>query len=247
MIPFCDPKEYDLLNFCLEGEDLDIGALDGLFKEESNVSKMEDGRRCVVMQLPFAPSDAHAARDAAQKLVSKLNGIAQVVHGNHESVRIGAVYCRERSDGPTTRLILPRTGRIRSRGGVPIVVVGLSPPAQELRGDRLLDAADRDEHFERALYLYGGLPQDWRCLYMVSDAAKDGNGGEEALVDKKWVAKGAINAFKRTANSFKAVRLQSRHGSISKGIARPEQTLGDANDMIRTVLQRWGEELLRRK
>ena len=80
---------------------------------------------------------------------------------------------------------------------------------------------------------------------MVLEAAEDSAGGEKALIAKKWVADGAIKDFKATANSFRALRQQARHGSISHGVPEASQTLDDACKMIRTILQEWGKELSR--
>jgi hypothetical protein len=63
------------------------------------------------------------------------------------------------------------------------------------------------------------------------------------LIEKQWVPDGKIKEFKATANSYKAIRLQARHGSVTQGVPDPKQTLDEAREMIRTILEPWAEEL----
>jgi hypothetical protein len=227
--------------FRLDGDDFDIRALSDLFKGSSNLRTLADGRLHLVLELPFTSSGAAGALGIAKELLSKLNGIAQTIYGNHDNLGIGSVFS-EAEDGRLTHYILPDalTGRSRVFATATVISGGVPLPPHKSIGVEFLDAACRDEHFERALYLYGSLPQDWRCLYMVLEAAEDGTGGEGALITKKWVADGAIKDFKATANSFKALRLQARHGSVMEGVPRPKQTLDDARKMIRAILACWG-------
>jgi hypothetical protein len=49
------------------------------------------GQTEMIMTLPFSLAESQAAREGGEELLAKLNGIAQVVHGGHENVRLGAV------------------------------------------------------------------------------------------------------------------------------------------------------------
>jgi hypothetical protein len=249
LYPSCNPKtdmERCTWYFSLEGADLDLSTLSDLFRACASLSRRKDGRLHMVIELPFTSSEFHPALCPAEELLSKLNGIAQAIHGNHENVRIGDVSCRETPGGPVNRLIVPGAARTRIRGFTPAVTTGdvsSSTAIQKAMGDSFLEIADLDEHFERALYLYGSLPQDWRGIYMVLEAAEDSNGGEKGLIARNWVPDGAIKNFKATANSFRALRLQARHGSVAQGIHAPTQTLDDARDLIRMILERWRQHL----
>lgn len=231
--------------FRLDGDDVDIQAVQRLFS--ANWLSLRDGRLHLVMKLPFTSSQAQAAQEAANELLSKINGIAKMIYLDHESLRIGATSCVEKPGSPPTQVVFVNAVlRGRSRVHAPIVVatsgVGQTPTENNrLLGDGVLEVAD--EHFKRALYLFGSL-RDWRGLYMVLEAAEDGNGGEKGLIGKGWVAEGEIKNFKNTANSFKAIRLQARHGTVRTGASHPKQTLDQARQMIRTILERWGRELV---
>jgi hypothetical protein len=110
-------------------------------------------------------------------------------------------------------------------------------------GEIELKFAANNEPLARAFLIYGTLEHDWGNLYKVVEAIEDGNGGERALIAKKFVADGQIKDFKNTANSFLALGLESRHGSTAKGSPTPKMTLDKAKELTRTLLQAWIEEL----
>jgi len=212
------------------------------------IVKDETAQTHLVMNLPFAPSESQAARETAEELLAKLNAIAQIVHGNHENVRISGISCKDGSGAPMHQFIHPLGARSRFRAGVNLTVVNadfsssITPPTKKI-GDQMLSAADRDEDLDRALYLFGSLPLNWRGLYMVLDAAEYAHGGESGLIAKKWVPKAQIKAFKATACSYKALRLEARHGPLKWGVDHALQTLDEARQMVRTILEKWSKEI----
>jgi hypothetical protein len=231
--------------FHLEGDELDLQGVSQLFDQRINLTR-KDSRLYLVMELPFTSIEAQAALAAAEGLLAKVNATAQVMYGNHETLRIGAVSCLDQPGGLATQVVMVGSG-IRSRARMSIKVAfttDSAPEPEPLRvGDRFLHAADHNKHFDRALYLYGALPQDWRGLYMVLEAAQDGNEGETGLIAKKWVTSHAIKDFKATANSFRAIQSQARHGTITQGSIKARQTLGEARSMIRQILECWEREI----
>jgi hypothetical protein len=226
--------------FDLNGEVLDVEELVKLFRNEVDfgTGTSSDGSRCLILKLDFTASDARLARDVADEVLSKLNGVAHVVYGNHRNIRLGGVYVRERPDGPLNTIAMIEGTELRMRMGS----VG-DETGRKAIGDAFLEAADRDEYFDRALFLYGAVSHDWRGLYMVLEAAEDGNGGEKRLIAKGWAAPGAIRDFKATANSYRALGRNARHGSTKEGVPAPTQTLAEARQMIRVVLERWSNQL----
>ena len=233
-------------HFRLDGDEFDINGVAELFSDEVTTIKDENGRIYLVLDLPLTPNETQAAREAAEELLAKLNAIAQLVHGNHENVRIGAVGYKDSSGGPMQQFIGLSSIRGRSRVGAVFITnsgasSSVTTPAKKL-GDRMLAAADKNEGLERALSLLGSLPLDWRGLYMVLEAAEDAHGGESGLIARKWVPDGQIKAFKATANSYKALRLEARHGTLRTGIDHARQTLTEAREMVTTIIAKWCKE-----
>jgi hypothetical protein len=235
-------------HFRLDGNEFDIDGVTELFNDEVQIVKDGNGRKQLVMNLPFKPEESLLAQNAAEELIAKLNAIVQIVHGNHENVHIGAVGCKDVSGGPMQYFVhMTASTRGLSRVSFAAVVTNsgvshqVAVPPKKI-GDQVLAAADKDEHLERALYLFGSLPHDWHGLYMVLEAAMDAHGGERGLIDKRWVPDGQIKAFKATANSYKALRLKARHGTTKTGVEKPEQTLEEASEMVRTIIEKWFKE-----
>jgi hypothetical protein len=241
-----DSREW---HFRLAGDEFDINGVAELFGSEVKIIKDEHGQRQLVMELPFTNDESEAAQFAGEEVLAKLNAIANVVYGNHQNLTITGIGCRDPS-GATMHLFLHvgMGGRSRFRAGIGTVQTNPSSAPSAIPkmtiGDQFLHAADKDEHLERALYLFGSLQPDWRGLYMVLEAAEDAHAGERGLVAKKWVPDGQIKDFKATANSYKALRLAARHGSTKEGIEVPRLTVSEARDMVRTILEKWTKTLL---
>ncbi|HLJ49087.1 MAG TPA: hypothetical protein VKU01_23895 [Bryobacteraceae bacterium] len=237
-------------HFRLDGEDFDIDGVAQIFGDEVKIIRQENGRMHLIMNLPFDASESRAALDAAEELLAKLNAIAQIVHGNHENLLIGGMGCKAEPGVPMRLFInVASSARGRSRVWCAASVVRSGEPSlisapQKPIGEQMLEAADGDKYLDRALYLFGSLRLDWRGLYLVLETAEDAHGGEKGLIGKNWVQDGQIKAFKNTANSFKALRLEARHGTIRTGVDEAKLTLDAARDMIRTILERWCKEAL---
>lgn len=105
-----------------------------------------------------------------------------------------------------------------------------------------------NEPLARALYLYGAVGYDWRGLYLVLDAIKDGNGGK-GVVDTKEFAKPYkknVKLFERISGSFKKLGLESRH-AMKKGYEEyepeDEMTVGEAQKLFSDLLKAWIKEI----
>jgi len=52
-----------------------------------------------------------------------------------------------------------------------------------------------------------------------------------------------IDNFKATADSYKALGLDARHGKTKSGITKPLMTLAEAREMVRELFHCWIKEL----
>jgi hypothetical protein len=233
--------------FQLVGDALDIDSLTELFGDKARFVKDAWGHTNLRLELPFPMSESEAAADVAEELIAKMNGIAQILYGNHDNVRIASVGCQATEGGPMHffgRMHAGIRGRGRASASLTDATAGpMGSPAEPPKriGDAFLAVAEKDEHLDRALYLFGSLPQDWRGLYMVLEAAEDAHGGESGLTAKRFVPDGQIKAFKATANSYRALRLAARHGSLKQGVDQAKMTVQQAREMMRTILEGWAK------
>ncbi len=237
------PQEW---RFVLIGDKLDIRTIAELFRDGARIVEDEYGQPVLTLHLEFSREESLAARDAAEAHIARLNATAQIVHGNHKNVHLGAFGHLDSSTGLLQYFLhLHDTVRSRARFGIGGVVFNADegPPDQSKNiGDEILEAATANEHLGRALYLYGSAPLDWRGLYMVLDVVREAHGGLKEVMAKNWAPAKRIVDFNATANSYKAVGIAARHGFTKDFIDTPRMDLHEAREMVRTILQKWCSE-----
>jgi hypothetical protein len=231
-------------HFGLEGDEFDLDSIADLFRDEVTIAKDQHGKTKLIVKLPFARTEAADALNAAKGLVAKVNAVNQIVYDCHDSIRLGSIGCKNPETG-LMEYFITMGARIKGRARIIVggEVSGGTPQPPKKRGDQFLAAADKSVLLDRALYLYGSLPHDWRGLFMVLEAAEDANDGESGLIAKNFVPLGQIKDFKGTANSYKALKHEARHGSTTKGFDQAQQTIEQAQQMVRTILQKWVQEV----
>lgn len=237
--------------FRVEGETFDLENLVELFHTGTRRVIVHDGTHYLSLQMP-AELDDEGALIVAEDELAIMTGLAFLLVRNHHPVRIAGVSTLDRVTGKIRTTVYGKgtasaRGRLRGKG---IVInsdgtVDEPPTPRESPGDVILELATGNEPLQRALFLYGRLSHDWRSLYMILEAIEDGNGGERGLVQKPWASEQAKN-FKTTANSYKALGTEARHGTTSKGVESPRLTLPEARKFIREILNSWIEDLSRK-
>ena len=66
---------------------------------------------------------------------------------------------------------------------------------------------------------------------MVLEAAEDAFGGGKKLLSEPWVSP-KVKDFKSTANSYRAIGLESRHGTVSSGVPTARMSLPEARQLL---------------
>jgi hypothetical protein len=228
--------------FRLEGTPFDIAGLVELFNTRVVFTKDDSGIQFMELLLPFEYWELSAANEAAEECLTRLNGIANVFHGDHQLVRIATVGYIDPETGIPSETTLLKV-RIGGRSRVTFRTVDEADHVTNLFGDRALTQTDQNEHLGRALDLYGHLEPNWRGLYMILEAIEDGTRNDGGLLNKSWASNNLIGKFKSTANSFKALGKHARHGSVKEGIDAPNITLVEARRLIQQLLKSWIDEL----
>ncbi len=78
----------------------------------------------------------------------------------------------------------------------------------------------------------------WHLLYKRLELVINDLGSETKLTNKKWVSKNKIELFKRTANSYKAIGIESRHYNNEIPPKKP-MTYPDAKKLIDKINLEW--------
>jgi len=235
----------------LSGDPIDLEDLARLFRTGSaTVRKIDEHYYSGLADWDPAQTDSDALA-IAETALTRMNAIALVRQENFRPPRVEGITRRDPVTGqPVSTMVIGATGiEGRSRVGVPTLTFTgetASSDQSPAFGEAVLSIADQNDMLERALQVYGSKDQHtWRGLYLVYEAIKEGVGGKDGLIALNVAPWSSIDDFKRTANSFRAIGVQSRHISGKEGNLDAKMTLPEAQTLIRQLLDAWIKELLR--
>ena len=104
--------------------------------------------------------------------------------------------------------------------------------------DNAATAAAKEEIVARALRFFS-KEKNWVNLNKVLEAITVDLKSLEAVKAQNWVPRSEINRFTGTANNHTPAKGEARHG-FDYGDPMPNpMTLGEAKQLIRTILARW--------
>lgn len=226
----------------LEGDEFDLLDLaNHVQATDSSVAKEADGfsLRAAAFQLC---SEAQEVLDRANALLPILNGAAAVYVRKYRPVSIGHVIRVDDDGRRHPYVFLAGTIEPRSRVSVQVIRANGAPADEEARDSSVeaaLACSTADEAVNRALALYGDLPPTWRNLYIVLEIVVDDVGGEKPLLANNWVPQKKFKLFKWTANSFRALGSEARHGTLK--IKKPPETMAltEAQTIVTSILRAW--------
>jgi hypothetical protein len=230
----------------LEGDPMDLQLLSRSFPRGAvRVEKRKE--HCVLILENDSQREAAEVLADGAKVLAQMTAIMLADGPNFRPPRIRGIshMMPDGSVGTTLNASL----HIEARAAVSATVRLIGPDGKliENKGptdDQVtLQLAAKNEYLRRAQIIYGTLKHDWGNLYKVLEAMEDGHGGEAGLIAKHFVADSNIKNFKATANSFRALGLESRHGTTTAGIPEPKMTLKEAEEMFRKLFQGWRQDL----
>jgi hypothetical protein len=238
--------------FKLKGASVDHEDLVDLFPAGSATVKKIDQE--YYLQIPESDSsqDDNEALGLAETALTRMSAIAMVKQENFQPPTIEGIARRDAATGRLSRthIIRPLGIAPTSRLGTPTLTRAAEIPSSDQSpsfGEAALSIADKNGTLERALQVYGTRDEHtWRGLYLVYEATKEGNGGKNGLIALSVAPWSKIDNFTATANSYRAIGVQARHSSKSKGNSPAKMTLDEARTLIRQLLEAWIRKLLGR-
>ncbi len=214
----------------LIGETTDIELLETLLKGSQYEIIFEGDE--FFLTLPDVPSDADSeeVKAAADRLIENINGAARLYYkrfGAIKYIKVSRVNDEGKRIGFGYLSVAPRD----------YTLTAIRP------GDKTLiewiDLAFTSDELSRALYLYGSLEPSWKNLYMVLETVEDDFGGQESLLNTNLIPKRELKLFKRTANSYRAIGSEARHGTKTYTPPRNPMSLKSAQELISKLLRDW--------
>jgi hypothetical protein len=225
----------------LEGDPFDLEALaDALFRDV----RIARGGDHFYLRAPdfesFASADAEAVHRRATEIVRVLNGAAQVHHGDHRPISVGAAAL-VKEDGSIQHYVFAATaGGLRLRGRIAALTVtragthepeALPPSPIERMTLRGLTDAD----VEGVLRIFGRDDVDYRDLYFIFEIVRAAAGNQIY----EWASHAELDRFRRTANSPTALGEDARHGHERTDPPRDPMPFDEARELVRRLIASW--------
>jgi len=224
----------------LEGEKSGLEDLSRLRSPDWSVSKREDGYYLRSTGFNLL-TDAHDVRECATQILDVVSGLAKLIYGNFQAVKVSGIMRVEEDGKPPQQFIMPLSISCAEAFGTPSIVTSGETESSQAPNimESVLEIASQEKPVREALARYGGLEHNWQNLYNILEIVKGDVGGENALIKKPWSPSGKLKLFKQTANSPLAIGHEARHGSAAHQPPQQPMSLSEAKYLIRDILDKW--------
>lgn len=223
----------------LHGHEFDLEELDKwLAGSEFDIAR--EGERYLLRSDSFnSLPDSDAVTNSAEELVEVVNGVGRLLWQEFEPVSVGVVRYT-RSDGSEEVFVqATEIGRSRDKARVEVISSdGVTKPDPGLGAvTRLIPLVSRDEPVQRALRLLSRTVLRWTDLYRAWEVVREDVG--DLRFEQGWISNNQERRFRRTANSYRAIGLQARHGDTKfEPPANPPDLL-EAKGLILSLVRSW--------
>lgn len=199
--------------FPLNGDATDletlVAALEGF---EIHVARRGDS---FVLLVPARCGNGSArdVREIAEHHVEVLNGVGRLLDTAFRPVRLSRQSFGLDAEGTDAHTVVAVEGvEVQVRMGTPRVLIDgvLQPDPRQVHAARLLKAAQREVKAQDALTILGRGTLTWPELYILFELVQSDVG--EGMVANGWISRKDLELFKRTANSYDLLGIDSRHG-----------------------------------
>lgn len=135
--------------------------------------------------------------------------------------------------------IQPSPGRLLLRGLAPTVLIGGVEQPDSRRGAMTLylKVASTTKVKVDALKLVGRSSPTWAQLYNAYELVESDVGGR--MFTDGWISKSGATIFRRTANSYKVLGEDARHGDPRFDAPDKPMERQTAVDLIRSLVKAW--------
>jgi hypothetical protein len=222
----------------LVGDVFDLEELPKLFAAEHLRVVEEQGAYYLQGSALDALDDAGQVREAANGILSNINGAARLDSPDYKPATLGLVQ-KIHSDGapPDQFIELPTIVR-RAKGYAPTVSIGGAPPEPPAPNPATnwLAIAQTSEPVQRVLGYLGQPEVSWAELYKVIDAVQE-NGGAHLI--GTVVSQNVIDRITQTANSLEAIGEKARHGHNKTPAPKKPIQLSEVREAVHRLVRAW--------
>jgi hypothetical protein len=182
-------------------------------------------------------NDPDAVRCNAVKLLSLVNGAAQLVLREFEPVELGEAVDWVHPNGRLKRR-LRETIVLRIRSGSQVSV----DEGNRALGKAIQDymtVARQDARFADVLRIWGSRhPHSWDTLYKLKEKIEAAVGLTQ-IVQRGWATESELRRFGHTANSYAVLGDSARHGVQTSQPPPSPMTCEEAQQLVERLIRSW--------
>lgn len=190
------------------------------------------------------------AADVYQKageLIPIIKGAVKVLSGGFCAIEVDYVtFIDDEGKRYNHYFIEPACGQLRISGMDPELTVikpngtlDSSPNPNPSTLERYIEIARKDGKVNKALRFFSSSEPRWYALYKVLDVIEEDLGGGKKLEETQWASKEKIELFRRTANNFRAIGYEARHGHEKYQPPERPMSLSEAESLMADLFNKW--------
>lgn len=185
--------------------------------------------------------------DAAETLLTQINGLARVFEPNYRPVQLGVRFSDDGGRGQMVALKGAIEISVAASATISINGVPQEPPPS--RAPDFIQEAAQNPDVAEALRILGaaGHSAGWHDLYKVFEIVRSNVGGGQALISQGWKTREDISAFTVSANSPSVSGDAARHARHNDGVPQHTMNLPTGRAFISQLMLRWLDSLNRSK
>lgn len=226
----------------LEGDRHDLERLGQLF-DGTSISIIEEGGRFFLKAdsfIQFNNTQVAEVLTHGRKLLGALLGFYKAKTGSFGLIKTTGEVTGVDVNGERHSVVL-------NFGSATIVLEDMVSGTAPKRIDLLADLIQGDPMVATAFRYHSYPAPRWVNLYKVLDtiqtdvARRVGIPRKDAIITQGWATKEELRIFKGTANNELALEDEARHGKMPHKPMKDVMSLGEAELLLRRILDRWIE------
>lgn len=230
----------------LSGEKFDLEELPRLFTSEELKVLEKNGKYYLISNEFRTFTEASEVLKQAKKFIKLINGAVKISNSKFLSIRIGNVEKIEKN-GRHMRYIFAESGTYRIKGSENTILTKSGSNQEEQITKRTFTVESwvmqtkQDKNVAKVLSFWSAEKITWIDLYKILEVIEEDIGCK--VYKRHWVSRKKTRLFEWTANCYRAIGEDARHGGEKKWIPPKKcMELSEAGSIIRTITDNWLRE-----
>ncbi len=222
----------------LHGDKDDLEGLSKIFTS-SDIQIIRESNGYILESSSFKGcTDSDAVKGIADRLLMAINAIKQLDFFSSDPIRRGAIQCKDDQGHRQISLDCSYTVKTGAKASISVNksdgTTEESVPGKQMM--KWIPLMESDERVQRVFNLMNHDFRSWVGLYKVIEVVQEDNFlpvGREGVFDKD------IDLFKRTAQSYEAVKTDARHAHERFKKPDKEMKINEAQSLTKRIVELW--------